>query len=340
MRRTVGLAYATFALLATGACTGRTNEAPVAESAGFRDPSPHTMRTIAVDSGSLQVLDWGGNAPAVVLLHGTGGTPHNFDDLAPRLADAFHPLAYARRGHGRSTNAAAGFDIDRLTNDLKAVLDSSGIDRAILVGYSFAGAEVTRFAERFPERVLGVVYLDATYDYTDPAALSAFDSMPALPRPSPADLKSLDTYRQFYRSVFFPDVPWSPALEASMRDEIDVTPDSGIRARASGAMRSIGQVATTYHRDYGKVKAPALVVLAEWRVAAPAGTDSLTVARLKRWTETAYRPVQVAAANRAARTLRARVLTVPRAAHGSLPFIASDTLAFMIREFARGLGGR
>ena len=52
----------------------------------WKDPSPHTTRFVTVDDGvQLEVLDWGGSGPALVLLAGLGATAHHYDDFAPAL---------------------------------------------------------------------------------------------------------------------------------------------------------------------------------------------------------------------------------------------------------------
>src|SRR5437773_1120327 len=50
------------------------------------DPSPHKLRFVRVDPDvSIEVLDWGGTGPAIVLLAQLGQTAHIYDDWAPRL---------------------------------------------------------------------------------------------------------------------------------------------------------------------------------------------------------------------------------------------------------------
>ena len=45
----------------------------------WKDPSPHTTRFVTVDEGvRLEVLDWGGSGPALVLLAGGGAAAHQY----------------------------------------------------------------------------------------------------------------------------------------------------------------------------------------------------------------------------------------------------------------------
>jgi hypothetical protein len=56
------------------------------KAAVWCDPSTHKVRFVTVDRDvRLEVLDWGGSGPPLVLLTGLGGTAHGFDDFAPKL---------------------------------------------------------------------------------------------------------------------------------------------------------------------------------------------------------------------------------------------------------------
>ena len=147
-----------------------------AEWARWTDSSPHRARFIPVagrDAGNaakpvrLEVLDWGGSGPAVILLAGSGGTAHIYDDLAPQLTDRFRVIGITRRGHGASSRAAdtTSYLLDSQAADVGTILDTLGIRRASLVGHSISGAEITRFAARWPERVEKLVYLDSAHDF-------------------------------------------------------------------------------------------------------------------------------------------------------------------------------
>ena len=109
------------------------------------------------------------------MIHGLGDDPHVFDDLAARLRDKFHVVAYARRGHGRSSAPPEGpYDLDTLVEDLRQFMDRRGIARASLLGWSMGGNEITAFAGRYPARVDKLVYLESAYDWSDPTFLAAF----------------------------------------------------------------------------------------------------------------------------------------------------------------------
>jgi pimeloyl-ACP methyl ester carboxylesterase len=139
------------------------------ETAWKRDPSPHTVQFIAVDKNvKLEVLDWGGSGRAVVLLAGLGNTAHIFDKFAPKLTPTYHVYGITRRGFGASTAPvpdSTNYSADRLGDDVLAVCDSLKLNRPVLIGHSIAGEELSSIGSRHPEKVAGLIYLDAGYSY-------------------------------------------------------------------------------------------------------------------------------------------------------------------------------
>jgi non-heme chloroperoxidase len=138
-------------------------------TAAWRDPSPHMVQFVTVDKDvKLEVLDWGGKGRPIVLLAGLGDTAHVFDEFAPKLTPEYHVYGITRRGYGASSApvvSGAAYSADRLGDDVLAVLDALKIERPVLVGHSIAGEELSSVATRHPERVAGLVYLDAAYFY-------------------------------------------------------------------------------------------------------------------------------------------------------------------------------
>jgi pimeloyl-ACP methyl ester carboxylesterase len=138
----------------------------------WRDPAPHSAQFVAVDKDvSLEVLDWGGSGRPLVLLAGMGNTAHIFDRLAPKLIDEFHVYGITRRGFGASSVPASGYSADRLADDVLKVIEALKVNRPVLAGHSVAGEELSSIGSRHPDRVAGLVYLEAAYAYAidDPA---------------------------------------------------------------------------------------------------------------------------------------------------------------------------
>jgi pimeloyl-ACP methyl ester carboxylesterase len=101
------------------------------------------------DSTELHVKEWGTGGRTVIFTHAWPLSADIWDHQAAALAEAgYRVLAYDRRGFGRSSQPAAGYDFDTLSDDLAAVIAESGARDVTLVGYSMGGGEIVRYFSR------------------------------------------------------------------------------------------------------------------------------------------------------------------------------------------------
>ncbi len=166
----------------------------------WKDPSPHVVKLLEVDTDvRLEVLDWGGSGPALLLLAGGGDTAHVFDDLAPTLAKRYRVVGVTRRGHPGSSAPATGYGVARLAEDVVRVMDAVGLKTPVVVGHSFAGEEMHVLGARYAIRISGLVYVDAAFDRGDDADSEAFNAvartLPTAPSPKEGDLASFTALR-------------------------------------------------------------------------------------------------------------------------------------------------
>jgi non-heme chloroperoxidase len=154
---------------ATGPSESITFERATKETSWVIDPSPHTARFITVDKGvALEVLDWGGSGPPLVFLAGNGNTAHVFDTFALKFIGKHHVYGITRRGFGLSgwpLPTVANYDPDKLGDDVLAVIDALKLSKPVLAGHSIAGQELSSIGTRHPEKLSGLIYLDAAYAY-------------------------------------------------------------------------------------------------------------------------------------------------------------------------------
>lgn len=228
----------------------------------WRDPSPHQTRWVTVDSSvRLEVLDWGGSGPPLVLL-GCYLTAHAYDDFAPKLTTRFHVYGLTRRGIGASDKPAIGYAVQRSADDLLEVLDALTLERSLVLGTSCAGQVQTVFASQHPDRVLGLVYLDGASDPTTTAA----EYEPAMPDPAtlPRQVEPLDDLdsRSFaaYRAAMQRSRGFA-FLEAELRQLHVVNPDGSVgETRLSPAIRRAITIDARIAPDYSRVRTPVLAL--------------------------------------------------------------------------------
>lgn len=152
------------------------------------DTTPYKAeRFVRVAPGvKLEVLDWGGSGTVMVLLTGSGDNAHVFDYFAFQFTNYFHVIGITRRGWLPSSQPKNGYDVEtRAADDIK-VLDALGIQKAVFVGHSIAGSELSKIAVKYPSYVDKLVYLDAS-------DISERYTFPEIPHPTytAADAKFL-----------------------------------------------------------------------------------------------------------------------------------------------------
>ena len=114
------------------------------------------------DGTQIYYKDWG-NGPVVTFSHGWPLSSDAWDGQMLFLAqNGFRVVAHDRRGHGRSSQASEGNNMDGYADDLAAVIEALDLRGATLVGHSTGGGEVARYIGRYgTKRVAKAVLLAA-----------------------------------------------------------------------------------------------------------------------------------------------------------------------------------
>jgi non-heme chloroperoxidase len=100
------------------------------------------------DGTEIYYKDWG-EGPVVTFSHGWPLSSDAWDGQMLFLVhNGFRVVAHDRRGHGRSSQASSGNDMDGYADDLAAVIEALDLKDAILVGHSTGGGEVARYIGR------------------------------------------------------------------------------------------------------------------------------------------------------------------------------------------------
>ncbi len=149
------------------------------------EPEPRRRElNLASADGVMLSGEQAGSGQAVVLLHGLTATRRYVVHGSRALERSGHRvIAYDARGHGRSTPPASDteqaqipagesarvdggssrYAYQRLAGDLGAVLDATGVERALLAGVSMGAHTIVRFALDHPERVAALAIITPAY---------------------------------------------------------------------------------------------------------------------------------------------------------------------------------
>ncbi|MEO7327694.1 MAG: alpha/beta hydrolase, partial [Minicystis sp.] len=115
--------------------------------------------------GRLRLSDGGEGGVPVVFVHGLGGSYQAWSAQLEALRPARRAAALDLRGHGESDAPSNGdYAIPALADDVETVVSLLGFEKVYLVGHSMAGLVLASYAGRHPDKVAGMVFVDALGD--------------------------------------------------------------------------------------------------------------------------------------------------------------------------------
>ena len=223
------------------------------------------MPTITVgqeNSSDIEIYyeDHGAGQP-VVLIHGYPLSGRAWDKQVPALLDAgYRVITYDRRGFGKSSQPATGYDYDTFAADLNTLLEHLDLRDAVLAGHSMGTGEVTRYLTSYgsARAAKGVLvapippFLLQTPDNPDGLPQSLFDGFAqAAAADTPAWMKGfLDNFYNFdtLRGTLVSDQAWQASWNIAAS------------ASATAAVACIGTWTTDFRDDLPKIDVPMLVI--------------------------------------------------------------------------------
>ena len=143
----VGTATAAAASLLPSTLFARSPLAPY--PAGVSRMSSGFIKT--KDGTDIFYKDWGPKTAQPIVFH--HGWPLSSDDWDAQmlffLAEGYRVVAHDRRGHGRSSQADTGNDMDHYAADASAVAEHLDLKNAVHIGHSTGGGEVARYVAQY-----------------------------------------------------------------------------------------------------------------------------------------------------------------------------------------------
>jgi non-heme chloroperoxidase len=242
------------------------------------------------DGTEIYYKDWG-EGPVVTFSHGWPLSSDAWDGQMLFLVhNGFRVVAHDRRGHGRSSQASSGNDMDGYADDLAAVIEALDLKDAILVGHSTGGGEVTRYIGRHgTKRVAKAVLIAAV----PPIMLKSAANPEGLPMEVFDSMRSSLTKdrSQFYRNLatqFYGANRPGAKVSQGILDQFWLW---SMQAGLKNAYESIKAFSETdFTEDLKKIDVPTLVMHGEDDQIVPVKDSAVKTARLIRGAKEIYYP--------------------------------------------------
>lgn len=139
---------------------------------------------VRLDIGEVTLAyeDTGGDGPAVVFVHGLGGSLYAWwSQLAACAERGYRGIAYDQRGAGLSDKPEGPYSVERWAGDLVGLLDALGIERVALVGHSVGCMVAEHAALELGERARALVVCGGALRWR-PEAGAVFEQRAVLAR--------------------------------------------------------------------------------------------------------------------------------------------------------------
>jgi 2-(acetamidomethylene)succinate hydrolase len=140
-------------------------------------------RLFELRAGRFRALEWAGEGPGVLFLHGLAGVAEVWGPTIEALrAHRLRCVAIDQRGHGHSARPAEGYGIGNFVADALGTMKALGLERPHLVGHSMGARVAMVLAARHPEAIRSVAIVDIgpeEWKANWQQSVAAFDRMPA-----------------------------------------------------------------------------------------------------------------------------------------------------------------
>lgn len=242
------------------------------------------------DATKIYYKDWG-KGPVVTFSHGWPLSSDAWDgQMLFLVQNGFRVVAHDRRGHGRSSQASSGNDMDGYADDLAAVIEALDLKDATLVGHSTGGGEVARYIGRHgTKRVAKAVLIAAV----PPVMLKSATNPEGLPMEVFDGMRSGLTkdHSQFYKDLalsFYGANRQGAKVSQGILDQFWLW---SMQAGLKNAYESIKAFSETdFTEDLKKIDVPTLVMHGEDDQIVPVKDAAVKSARLIKGAKEIYYP--------------------------------------------------
>lgn len=201
-----------------------------------------------------------GQGSDLVLIHGLGGSLHDWDPFIPDLSRTHRVMRWDVRGFGQSDKPAGPYTAQLFAHDLAGLIRTLGISKAHVAGISMGGVIAQRFTLDYPELVSSLTLISTSSEVSE-AAQKAWEKTASI-----IEQRGFSSNTEAAQRVFAPSFAKNSPQAVQVMAERTATNDP--RAYAAAA-RAIGSYNWT--GELGRIQVPTLILQGREDVLTPPG---------------------------------------------------------------------
>jgi pimeloyl-ACP methyl ester carboxylesterase len=139
-----------------------------------------TVKTaISADGTAIHYDEQGQEGPVLVFVHGWSCDASYWREQVEYFKDKYRMVLIDLAGHGRSVSERENYTTEAFGQDVKAVVESIGAEKVVLIGHSMGALVIAEAARLMPEKVMGLVAVDDLQNVEYPLGEEQFKEMTA-----------------------------------------------------------------------------------------------------------------------------------------------------------------
>ena len=114
----------------------------------------------SADGTAINYYEHGQEGPVLVFVHGWSCDASYWREQVEYFKHKYHMVLIDLAGHGRSGSERENYTMEAFGQDVKAVVESVGAEKVVLIGHSMGALVIADAARLMPEKVIGLVAVD------------------------------------------------------------------------------------------------------------------------------------------------------------------------------------
>ncbi len=131
----------------------------------------------SADGTVINYYEHGQEGPVLVFVHGWSCDASYWREQVEYFMHKYHMVLIDLAGHGRSGSERENYTMEAFGQDVKAVVESIGAEKVVLIGHSMGALVIAEAAHFMPEKVIGLVAVDDLQNVEYPLGKEQFKEM-------------------------------------------------------------------------------------------------------------------------------------------------------------------